>query len=117
MCSSASQKSSPFLLDSSLTGVGLSLFAHVNNNVTIQTTVISTTATRATRTPMTAPSAVLLILIVLLFCEVQVVGDKLSIVEVVVSDTLSVVVMSLSLAATVDYVTVDYVTVYSGGGC
>ena len=53
---------------------------------------------------MTAPSAVLLILVVLSSCDVQVVGDKLSIVEVVVSDTLSVVVMSLSLAATVDCV-------------
>ena len=50
---------------------------------------------------MTTPSVVLLILVVLSSCEVQVVGDKLSIVEVVVSDTLSVVVMLLSLAATV----------------
>ena len=48
----------------------------------MHTTVISTTATRATRTPMTAPSAVLLILVVLSSCEV-VVGDTLSVVVIV----------------------------------
>ena len=81
---------------------------------TTQTTVIITTATRATRTPMTAPSAELLILVVLPSCEV-VVGDTLSVVvmiKVVVGvDTLSinlVVLMSLPLVAAVasDCVTV-----------
>ena len=78
----------------------------------MQTTVISTTATRATRTPMTAPSAVLLILVVLSSCEV-VIGDTLTVVvEVVVGvDTLSAEVMGLIVLVSLSLVTVGV------GGC
>ena len=81
----------------------------------MQTTEISTTATRATRTPMTAPSAVLLILVVLSSCEV-IVGDTLSIVvvvEVVVVDTLSTVVVIIKVVTGVDASSINVVVLMS----
>ena len=78
----------------------------------MQTTVISTTATRATGTPMTAPSAVLLILVVLSSCEV-VNGDTLSIVKMVVGDTLSTMVVMIKVVAGVDASSVNVVVLMS----